>query len=81
MRINRVELFNFGIYEGLNCFDFIEDPKKNTHVILGENGAGKTTFLNGLKIGMYGPLYFGYINNESVKYKEIILTKINLNYS
>lgn len=80
MRINRVELFNFGIYEGLNCFDFIEDPKKNTHVILGENGAGKTTFLNGLKIGMYGPLYFGYINNESVKYKEIILTKINNNY-
>src|SRR6056297_2938190 len=80
MRIDQVCLFNFGIYESLNCFDFKEDAKKNVHLLLGENGTGKTTFLNGIKIGMYGSLYFGYSNSESSSYKKNILSKINSSY-
>lgn len=56
MRISKIKLVNFRIYQGENeiQLDSIED--KNISVIAGKNGFGKTTFLTSLIWGFYGNL-------------------------
>lgn len=62
MRINKLALYNFNSYEGLNEFDFTSgDPSKNIILIGGKNGAGKTSLFIAIKIALYGPLAFGYV--------------------
>jgi len=62
MKINKIVLYNFNSYEGLNEFDFTsEDNKKNIILIGGKNGAGKTSLFTAIKIALYGPLSFGYV--------------------
>lgn len=61
MKINRIVLYNFNSYEGLNEFDFTSDAKKNIILIGGKNGAGKTSLFTAIKIALYGPLSFGYV--------------------
>lgn len=62
MKINKIVLYNFNSYEGLNEFDFTsEDSKKNIVLIGGKNGAGKTSLFTAIKIALYGPLAFGYV--------------------
>lgn len=62
MKINKIVLYNFNSYEGLNEFDFTsEDSKKNIILIGGKNGAGKTSLFTAIKIALYGPLSFGYV--------------------
>ena len=62
MKINKISLYNFNSFEGLNEFDFsVEDSGKNIILIGGKNGAGKTSLFTAIKIGLYGPLAFGYI--------------------
>ena len=61
MRINSINLFNFGSYEGETKFDTeITDPNKNIVIIGGKNGAGKTTLLK-IILGILEP------ENGSVK--------------
>ena len=44
MKINKIVLYNFNSYEGLNEFDFTcENNSKNIILIGGKNGAGKTS--------------------------------------
>ena len=51
MRIESIELLNFGSYEGLNRFDFTAGaPEKRIVIIGGKNGAGKTTLFSALQI-------------------------------
>lgn len=65
MKINKISLYNFNSFEGLNEFDFsIEDSKKNIILIGGKNGAGKTSLFTAIKIALYGPLAFGYIGSN-----------------
>lgn len=46
MKIERIELNNFGSYEDLNSFDVMtDDQSKRIIIIGGKNGAGKTTLL------------------------------------
>jgi DNA sulfur modification protein DndD len=56
MIITKVELEDFGSYEGHQALDL--DParpaEKNLVVIGGLNGAGKTTFLDGVTFGLFG---------------------------
>ena len=51
MKINRIMLYNFNSYEGLNEFDFTsKDRNKNIILIGGKNGAGKTSLFTAIKI-------------------------------
>ena len=62
MKINKIVLYNFNSYEGLNEFDFTsDDNSKNIILIGGKNGAGKTSLFSAIKIALYGPLSFGYV--------------------
>ena len=65
MKINRIILYNFNSFEGINEFDF-SAANENQNIILigGKNGAGKTSLFTAIKIGLYGPLAFGYISNN-----------------
>lgn len=79
MKINRIVLYNFSSYEGLNEFDFTsDDDSKNIILIGGKNGAGKTSLFTAIKLTLYGPLAFGYmgVNPKYVaKIKECINSK------
>ena len=79
MKINRIVLYNFNSYEGLNEFDFISnDSNKNIILIGGKNGAGKTSLFTAIKIALYGPLAFGYVGVNPMyiaKIKECINSK------
>ena len=62
MKINRISLYNFSSFEGLNEFDFsVKEDGKNIILIGGKNGAGKTSLFSAIKIALYGPLAFGYM--------------------
>ena len=77
MKINRIELYNIGSYEGLNVFDIAaQNPNGKISVIGGKNGAGKTTLFSGIKLCLYGYREAGYqaINNW---YKNSIKRLIN----
>ena len=60
MIIKSLQLYNFGIYAGENIFEFFQ--KKPIVLIGGMNGRGKTTFLEGIVLSLYG--------NNSAAYKE-----------
>lgn len=66
MKINKIVLYNFNSFEGLNEFDFsCEDSDKNIILIGGKNGAGKTSLFLAIKIALYGSLAFGYLGINS----------------
>lgn len=79
MKINKIQLYNFNSYEGLNEFDFTcEDKGKNIVLIGGKNGAGKTSLFTAIKLALYGPLAFGYVGYNShyiAKVKDCINSK------
>lgn len=79
MKINKIVLYNFNSYEGLNEFDFTsDDRKKNIIMIGGKNGAGKTSLFTAIKIALYGPLSYGYVG-VNPKYIAKIKDCINSN--
>lgn len=62
MKINKILLYNFNSFEGLNVLNFTDMPQdKNIILIGGKNGAGKTSLFTAIKIALYGPLAFGYM--------------------
>lgn len=72
MLIEQLELENIGAYTGSNVFDLsISSPKKNVILIGGENGAGKTTFLNSIKLGLFGCFGYGYKTENNDYYKRV----------
>lgn len=95
MKINKIVLYNFNSYEGLNEFDFTsDDNNKNIILIGGKNGAGKTSLFSAIKIALYGPLSFGYvganpkyiakikdcINSKSFQ-KDVVESKVQISVS
>jgi len=54
MLINKIILNNYRLYEGENTISFNFDESKNIHLVCGENGFGKTTFLHSLLWCLYG---------------------------
>lgn len=60
MIIRSVRLHNFGIYSEPDPFDLI--PKRDGRPVIllqGKNGAGKTTFIEAIKLGLNGSLALG----------------------
>ena len=78
MRINRIELNNFGSYEGNNVFEMQPIGDKNIVLIGGKNGAGKTTLFTAMRICLYGFMSMGYRNANSY-YNRAITKLINNN--
>ena len=76
MRLKKLTLNNFGIYYGENQIDFNTSEKNNVILVHGENGSGKTTMLNAIKVAIYGPGFMGY-KRTNKKYLEFIKNKIN----
>lgn len=56
MRISKIRLVNFRIYQGENKISLNSKGKKNINIIAGKNGFGKTTFLTSLIWCFYGNL-------------------------
>lgn len=72
MIINKIGICNFGSFEGELELDIsINDAEKNVVLIGGKNGAGKTTLFTAIKLGLYGPVAFGYDNTSSSYYRRI----------
>lgn len=72
MKIKKIELFNFGSYEGKNIFNFnVDDKEKKIILIGGKNGAGKTTLFTAIKLCLYGHNSFGYRSINSYYNKKI----------
>lgn len=71
MKIESIVLKNIGAYKN-QTFDFKnENSNKNVILIGGKNGAGKTTFLNALRTGLYGSQAFGIKAPTPSYFKEI----------
>lgn len=65
MKINKIVLYNFNSFEGMNEFDFSSTcDQKNIVLIGGKNGAGKTSLFTAIKIALYGPLTYGYMGSN-----------------
>ena len=56
MILEQIRVKNFRQYFGLQTIRFSKDRDKNVTIIHGDNGAGKTTFLNMLLWGLYGKI-------------------------
>ena len=57
MRIKNITLHNYRLYRGDNSISFdVDNDKKNIYIVSGQNGFGKTTFLQSLLWCLYGKL-------------------------
>lgn len=73
MKIDKIELCNFGSYTGINVFDISGQSNNGGQVVLigGKNGAGKTTLFSGLKLCLYGYRASGFQNLNAFYRKEV----------
>ena len=54
MIINKIFITDFGVYRGVNEFDFKTSPEKTVILCGGKNGAGKTTLFESIMLCFYG---------------------------
>ena len=54
MILTRLQMRDFRCYAGLVTIDFSAGPSRNTTIIQGTNGAGKTSILHALNFALYG---------------------------
>lgn len=72
MKIEQIELNNFGSYEESNIFDLstVSDDKRIV-IVGGKNGAGKTTLFTAIQTCLYGHNAFGFKSAGKRYLKEI----------
>ena len=72
MKLQMINLYNFGSYEGKNSISF-EDGNEDKRVVVigGKNGAGKTTLFTALQICLYGYHSFGFKSASKQYFKEV----------
>ena len=75
MIITRLTLKNFGVYAGINTFDF--KNRKPVVLIGGMNGRGKTTFLEAVLLALYGANSFAYNESKYHTYGQYIKAYVN----
>ncbi len=78
MKINNIELYNFGSYEGEARFNTCVTNKRSIILVGGKNGAGKTTLFTAMRVCLYGYISMGYKSPNSY-YKRAITKLINNN--
>lgn len=77
MIITQLEINNFGPFKGRHTFSIKPATNKQPVVIvMGHNGAGKTTFLEAIQLGLYGAFSWG-LKNMSPRYQSLIKQKFN----
>lgn len=77
MRLNKIYITNFGIYNGNYEYDFGVTEDKNVILVSGRNGSGKTTLLNVVKLSIYGPKMFGSPTTQNKQYLAYIQSNLN----
>lgn len=84
MILKSIELNNYRLYKGVNKITFSNDNDKNLFLIFGENGFGKSTFLQSLLWCMYGRLmvevdesYRKEIQNGGGGYNQMQINNLN----
>lgn len=75
MIITRLTLNNFGVYAGLNTFEF--ENQKPVVLIGGMNGRGKTTFLEAVLLALYGANSFAYNESKYHTYGQYLKAYVN----
>lgn len=75
MIITQLTLHNFGVYAGTNQFQF--ENKKPVVLIGGMNGRGKTTFLAGVLLALYGSNSFAYTESRFHSYGQYLKSFVN----
>ena len=82
MIIQSVTLNNYRLYEGVNTIKFAINEEKNVHLVCGENGFGKTTFLHSLLWCLYGR-FVGDVpasgQDANVNYNALLQSNLNIN--
>lgn len=79
MKFLRLHLTNIGAFYSKEGFEFdltTSPPEQNVVLLGGQNGSGKTTILEAIRIALFGPLAFGY-KTDTASYYEKITTKLN----
>ena len=80
MILNRVTLTNIGVFSGVHCIDLHPgmEPEQSCPIILigGMNGAGKTTILDSIKLGLYGKEMFNGSITEA-QYREFLRDRMH----
>lgn len=81
MILRSITLENFGLYAGRQSLDLVprRSPGFERHVILigGQNGAGKTTFLDAVRLALYGKRALG-IRIAQSEYDEHIRRRMHI---
>lgn len=75
MIIKRLTLNNFGVYAGINTFEFTND--KPIVLVGGMNGRGKTTFLEAILLALYGSNSIAYKESNYSTYGKYLRSYIN----
>lgn len=75
MKIKKIELYNIGSYEGVNILD-IGDANKNIILVGGQNGTGKTTLFESIKLCFYGNRITDY-QFPTVTYSKKVINLVN----
>lgn len=75
MKIKKVNVKNFKSYKGSLSFNFTIEAEKNIVLIGGENGSGKSSIFEAIKLCLYGYGTYGYkgiVSNYISKIKTMI---------
>lgn len=75
MIIKKLTFNNFGVYAGNNIFEF--ESSKPVVLIGGMNGRGKTTFLEGVLLALYGANSFAYNESKYSSYGQYLKAFVN----
>lgn len=75
MRIRKLVLHNFGVYSGINTFEFTHNEP--VVLISGLNGRGKTTFLEAVLLALYGSNSFAFKESKFRSYNQYLKSYTN----